>query len=1007
MSTKNSLLLVDADARSLRVLEVSLKKAGFEVLSAATASAALAQADQRAPELVVLDPSLPDLDGYALAETLRAHPSAARAGIIFLSADTTPESKIRAIAAGADDFVGKPVLVKDLLARVVGLLEKRQTDAIARRERPTNLGGTLASMGVVDLLQLMESGAKSGIVHVSSDPAKSGGFVTEAEARGTIFFRDGQVIDARLGRLAGASAVYRMLLWDDGVFEVEFKPVSRDAAVAETTQAILLEGMKRVDEWTRFVALAPPLSSKLTIDFKALAESVGNVPAVMRNIVQLFDGRRTLLEVIGDASGDEPATLGIIAKLHEHGVLISPAGGDAASEEAALQAFLSAPARPRALAIPNIPSALGRAVIPSPGEQVGSADAFDFGWTESPAPSSSAETTELPEPLPEPSLVLSRHTVPANRAIPLVKKENTGADEPIPLTERSQPPKLRIQRMTSGVSTLPLSAPGAREPAAPQEANASAAPTRPPERNVAPAAAATTPRRGSSSPAHPAPAAEPAPESARPARSNLAAAAHQAESPLAAARGASAPAAQPHPAPSGLAPASDARHEPTLIVRPDAPRHGAFARSSESPFSAPRAGAELRREGDDTLLPRASSPPDVGPAAATADARASERAAEPSPSNADTQPPRAVSAPEPDRALAAAYAPNAAHRASERGAASPGSAAASAAESTPAPSASERGAAPPGRAAASAAEAPTERLPPLASPPAPSPSRTPAASSAARPPAQPARAPARPSSPDISDVSATFFERDRADEDFGFESSGRSVPWPGILVAGAVVGVLAVLYIGRPSRPPGPTTPEELAAAAASRPAPALTQPAPAAPGAATSTRAAAPVVAAPPASTAPAAPPSPAPAAPPSPAPAAPAAPSASAASPAPAAPAPAAAASPALERAEAALAKERFAVAIREFRAILAADPASAPAHSGLARALVESGKDDEAKREAERALELDARAARAHLVLGIVAYNKGSKAAARKAFEAYLALEPTGKSARDVRDTLKTLR
>ena len=54
------------------------------------------------------------------------------------------------------------------------------------------MSGTLANMGVVDLLQVMEAGKKSGIVHLSSDPIKSGGFVTEGEERGTIFFRDGE-----------------------------------------------------------------------------------------------------------------------------------------------------------------------------------------------------------------------------------------------------------------------------------------------------------------------------------------------------------------------------------------------------------------------------------------------------------------------------------------------------------------------------------------------------------------------------------------------------------------------------------------------------------------------------------------------------------------------------------------------------------------------------------------------------------------------------------------------
>ena len=177
--TPSKLLLVVSDARSVRVLEVSLKKAGFEVASTSTVDGALALVGQLEPDLVITEMQLPDQRGTVLCEQIRGNPRTARTGVLFLAEASDPQTKVEAINVGADVFLSKPVLVKDILVQINSILEKRQTDAIARRERPGNLSGTLANMGVVDLLQIMEAGFKSGIVHVSSDSDRSGGYVAE------------------------------------------------------------------------------------------------------------------------------------------------------------------------------------------------------------------------------------------------------------------------------------------------------------------------------------------------------------------------------------------------------------------------------------------------------------------------------------------------------------------------------------------------------------------------------------------------------------------------------------------------------------------------------------------------------------------------------------------------------------------------------------------------------------------------------------------------------------
>jgi hypothetical protein len=178
----------------------------------------------------------------------------------------------------------------------------------------------------------------------------------------------------------------------------------------------------------------------------------------------LFDGKRTVFEVVSDSAGDDAVALSVIADLHRFGILTPANRGGA---EAAVEQWLSSvPSEPA-----DLPSALGNAMIPSPDSastlmRAASLDEDDRSREETLVGQEAyvrrgAARTELPIPLAEPSHILSRHTVPANRALPLTSP----VEAPIPLTE-TRVPRLQIQRVSSVVGRLPtaLPAPTAEAP---------------------------------------------------------------------------------------------------------------------------------------------------------------------------------------------------------------------------------------------------------------------------------------------------------------------------------------------------------------------------------------------------------------------------------------------------------------------------------------------------------------------------------------------------------------
>jgi two-component system KDP operon response regulator KdpE len=114
-------LVCDDEPQILRALRVVLREGGFEVVPAATAKEALDLAAVQPPDAAILDLVLPDGDGIEVCKALREW---SRMPIILLSAVGDEEEKVRALEAGADDYVVKPFAPGELVARLQATLRR-------------------------------------------------------------------------------------------------------------------------------------------------------------------------------------------------------------------------------------------------------------------------------------------------------------------------------------------------------------------------------------------------------------------------------------------------------------------------------------------------------------------------------------------------------------------------------------------------------------------------------------------------------------------------------------------------------------------------------------------------------------------------------------------------------------------------------------------------------------------------------------------------------------------
>ncbi|MFW5926041.1 MAG: DUF4388 domain-containing protein [Myxococcota bacterium] len=464
---RQSLLLVDADPRSLRVLEVSLRKAGYSVATCGDAEQALEMVDLSKPDLILSDTRLPGMDGFDLVENLRQNPQYADIPFMFLSSDVSVESKVRGLELGVEDYLTKPIYIKEIITRVNLELQRRQRESLEQKPESTasktRFSGSLADMGLVDLFQTIDISRKSGVLHLSS-----------GNQRGAIYFQEGRIVHAELGKLRGESAVYRVLVWNEGHFDLEFRSVRVEEETIQTsTQGLLMEGMRRVDEWGRLLEQLPILESVFDVDDEQLLERLAEIPDEINDILKLFDGKRTVMEVVDEHGEDDLATLTAISKLYFEGLIVDT--GEQSTGEVD-EGATSEPTASAGAGSTEAPSELSAAPGDAAGEGPGAAEAealHDEHMAAGVVPGDA--DTPLPGPLPDRGVPLDEQSeVAASGVHGLPALMGSASADPSGRSDAGAPMDTEDEDTSPGVgprrAASPASASGAEQQEAPSPA---------------------------------------------------------------------------------------------------------------------------------------------------------------------------------------------------------------------------------------------------------------------------------------------------------------------------------------------------------------------------------------------------------------------------------------------------------------------------------------------------------------------------------------------------------
>lgn len=232
----NSLLalLIDPDPEETTVLELRLIEQGFVVRTVRSAEQALPLLAASDVDVVVSEVDLGPNDGLVLlAETRKSDWGKDLPWVVYTRRQDRATTQ-RAFELGAIDIVNKPASAEMLVAKLRALLDQRAT-----RRQARGVSGSLREMNLPDMVQILYQGRKSGNLRIRA-----------REGTGEIHFAEGNVVNALWGEARGEAAFFEMLKLADGEFSLDPSFAAPARVIQQSCEALLLEGMRRIDEGT-------------------------------------------------------------------------------------------------------------------------------------------------------------------------------------------------------------------------------------------------------------------------------------------------------------------------------------------------------------------------------------------------------------------------------------------------------------------------------------------------------------------------------------------------------------------------------------------------------------------------------------------------------------------------------------------------------------------------------------------------------------------------------------
>lgn len=237
----HKLLIVDDNARLLKMLEMRFSESGYQTMVMERVKDALIAAITEKPDLIIADVMMPEISGWEFKKLLNNIPSMADIPFIFLTSNESLPLESYTEEFGPIDHLRKPYSFEELLAKVETNLKRKAKRDETRTIKSETSQGTLEDMTLVDVMQVLAMNRKTCSVTL-----------VKGQEIGKIYFREGRLLDAKVGDLRGDDAVYELLGWKGADFSIGDEPkITIQESVTKDLHALIAEGLQRIEKTAR------------------------------------------------------------------------------------------------------------------------------------------------------------------------------------------------------------------------------------------------------------------------------------------------------------------------------------------------------------------------------------------------------------------------------------------------------------------------------------------------------------------------------------------------------------------------------------------------------------------------------------------------------------------------------------------------------------------------------------------------------------------------------------
>ncbi len=219
-------LVVDDEPHVVEACTAMLNMKGFDATGVTSGEEAVALHQEENFDLVLVDLQMPGMSGLEVLREVKAYKPSTR--VIIFTAYGTKETVIEALRLGASEFLEKPLDLHDLVDTVGRVLAERDRSMVR---------GNLRTLSLPNIVQVNCTERVQALLHVRYRGQE-----------GLLYFQDGDIVHAELGEKTGNEAVYEMLSWEDGDFELEMDAQPPEHTITAGWSNLMLEGLRRADE---------------------------------------------------------------------------------------------------------------------------------------------------------------------------------------------------------------------------------------------------------------------------------------------------------------------------------------------------------------------------------------------------------------------------------------------------------------------------------------------------------------------------------------------------------------------------------------------------------------------------------------------------------------------------------------------------------------------------------------------------------------------------------------